>query len=79
MTTIEGRLAIDRLKRRLKPQLEHAELGANGVVRCVPGRARRSTAAAWEERVFIALCGAIARMRTKHHGAGGGGAKVCPR
>ena len=42
-----------------------------GVVRCVPGRARRSTAAAWDKRVFIAWCGAIARMRITSPGTGG--------
>ena len=32
----------------------HAELAANGVVRCAPGRAPRSTAAAWDKREKIA-------------------------
>ena len=32
----------------------HAELAANGVVQCAPGRAPRSTAAAWDKRETIA-------------------------
>ena len=32
----------------------HAELAANGVVRCALGRAPRSTAAAWDKREKIA-------------------------
>ena len=32
----------------------HAELAANGVVRCASGRAPRSTAAAWDKRETIA-------------------------
>ena len=51
-----------------RPLPRNAELSANGVVRCVPGRARRSTAAAW---VLMAWCSAIARMRITSPGPGG--------
>ena len=44
------------LKRRAgAPQpAAHAELAANGVVQCEPGRAPRSTAAEWDKRETIA-------------------------
>ena len=47
------------LKRRARTMrdaqpAEHAELAANGVVQCAPGRAPRSTAAAWDKRETIA-------------------------
>ena len=32
-----------------QPPAAHAELAANGVVPCAPGRAPRSTAAAWDK------------------------------
>ena len=32
----------------------HAELAANGVIQCAPGRVPRSTAAAWDKRETIA-------------------------
>ena len=32
----------------------HAELAANGVIQCAPGRTPRSTVAAWDKRETIA-------------------------
>ena len=72
---------------RLEPQLEqrrcmrtsdapyrarNAELSTNGVVRCVPGRARRSTAAARDKRVFICLVWCNLAYAHNITGAGGG-------
>ena len=52
-----------------------------GVVRCVPGRARRSTAAAWDKRVFIAYCLVWYNRAHAYNitGDGGGGGKSLPQ
>ena len=81
--TMEGRVAIDEARTPARTATVHAhkcahfslprnaELSVNGVVRCVPGRARRSTAAAWDKRVFIAYGVVQSRACALHHGAGG--------
>ena len=45
--------ARERTVRDAQPAA-HAELAANGVIQCAPGRAPRSTAAAWDKRETIA-------------------------
>ena len=51
--TLKRRARAHHAMRDAKPAA-HAELAANGVVQCAPGRAPRSTAAAWDKRETIA-------------------------